>query len=190
MGSKPGKDANGYKHGMFGTLEYNSWQGMKARCHNPKNPAYEDYGGRGIVVCERWRESFKNFYEDMGPAPGPEYSVDRFPDVDGNYEPSNCRWATRVEQNNNTRRNVFVEYQGEKFTFSQLARKVGLNVFTLAHRLESGMSVEEAVKTPLKQEKLYEYKGESKTLRQWSDVLQLPYNVLYQRIEQKGWSVE
>lgn len=75
---------------------------MKARCFNPNVKSYEDYGGRGIIVCPEWRDSFERFYKDMGSRPGPEYSLDR-EDNDGNYESGNCRWATKSEQNANKR---------------------------------------------------------------------------------------
>jgi hypothetical protein len=85
------------------TSEYNSWQGMKQRCYNPKNIRYKHYGGRGIIVCDRWLESFINFFEDMGNKPSAEYSIDRI-NVDGNYELTNCRWATPKEQANNKKK--------------------------------------------------------------------------------------
>jgi len=89
------------KHGMHGTRTYRIWKAMRSRCNNPNVTQYKDWGGRGITVCERWGR-FENFLADMGEAP-PDRSLDRI-DVDGNYEPSNCRWATRLEQAHNTRR--------------------------------------------------------------------------------------
>lgn len=87
-------------HGMSYSVEWRTWHNMRQRCYNQKNKSYQFYGGRGIVVCERWLESFENFFEDMGFRPGAKYSIDRI-NNDGNYEPSNCRWATAYEQNAN-----------------------------------------------------------------------------------------
>ena len=89
------------RRGLGGARTYRIWQNMLNRCRNEKLAAYQNYGGRGISVCERWRNSFAAFVEDMGEAP-PDRSIDRI-NNDGNYEPGNCRWATRKEQNANQR---------------------------------------------------------------------------------------
>lgn len=91
-------------HGATETVEYETWQRMIQRCTNPNSEVFEYYGGRGITVCERWRKSFENFRADMGLRPE-GMSIDR-KDVNGNYEPTNCRWATAIEQRLNQRRMV------------------------------------------------------------------------------------
>ena len=89
-------------HGKCESSEYAAYRGMKQRCYNEEGTAYPGYGGRGITVCPRWLNSVEDFLKDMGPKPSPEYSIDRI-DNDGNYEPGNCRWATKTEQSINQR---------------------------------------------------------------------------------------
>lgn len=122
--------------------EYRSWRMMLNRCLNPNATGFNNYGGRGITVCERWRK-FENFLADMGPRPAGK-SIDRYPDNDGNYEPGNCRWATRQEQNLNTRTTKNAARYGG-FTIRELAQRCGKSIATLRHRLKSGMSIDEAI---------------------------------------------
>jgi hypothetical protein len=121
---------NHLTHGMSDTIEYNAWCSMRQRCENPNTLEYHNYGGRGITVCERWRNSFASFVEDMGPRPSKEYSIDRI-NVNGNYEPSNCRWATKEEQANNKRNRTFVIHNGHLMTLAQKARITGIPQTTL-----------------------------------------------------------
>ena len=90
------------RHGRSGTSEHTAWIQMRQRCSLPNHRAWKDYGGRGVTVCERWLNSFENFFADMGMKPSPKHSIDRV-NNDGNYEPNNCRWATKSEQRRNQR---------------------------------------------------------------------------------------
>lgn len=122
-------------HGKTKTRTYKSWRHMRERCERPKEKRYADYGGRGITVCERWSR-FENFLEDMGEVPL-GMSIERI-DNNGNYEPSNCKWADRVEQGSNKRNNVLIELNGEVLTVAHWSRKTGIGVCTIRARLAAG----------------------------------------------------
>ena len=130
---------------------YRTYAGMKRRCYNINTKGYSNYGGRGINVCSRWlgENGFINFMEDMGEPPGAEDSINRI-DNNGNYEPSNCEWASRDEQANNTRRNVYITYKNETKTVSQWARVLNMKVATLRLRLRK-WSIEKSFTAPLRE---------------------------------------
>lgn len=123
--------------------EESTYRNMKTRCNNPNATGYENYGGRGITVCERWLESFENFYKDMGPRPE-NTSLDRI-DVHGNYDPSNCRWADWETQANNRTDNTILEYNGESKTIHSWAKELGILENTISYRLLRKWSIEEAL---------------------------------------------
>lgn len=135
------------KHGHAKKVDksatYHSWQSMLNRCNNHKHSDYNNYGGRGIIVCKEWYD-FKNFLADMGERPAGT-TIDRI-DGNGNYEPLNCRWATNSQQHNNKRSNHKVNYNGETLTISQLAIKCGIRREKLYYRINKvGLSVEESL---------------------------------------------
>jgi hypothetical protein len=131
----------GRKH----SAEYTTWGGMIKRCTNPKAKSYERYGGRGISVCQRWRDSFVDFYEDVGPKPSNEHSLERI-DNNKNYEPENCRWATGSEQARNTRRNHTLTLSGVTRTLVEWSEITGLKSSTIRMRVSRyGWSVERAL---------------------------------------------
>lgn len=135
-------------HGRTLTPEYRSWRAMKRRCLNPAASQYAYYGGRGITVCDRWRDSFEAFLADMGPKPGPAYSLDRHPDPDGPYAPGNCRWATQGEQVKNSRAVRWLIHDGVTDNVAGWARRVGLPARLIALRLSRDWTVARALTTP------------------------------------------
>jgi hypothetical protein len=135
---------HGYaRHRKESLYMYRTWSNLKQRCLNPKNPLYCNYGGRGIKVCGRWVNSFENFLADVGERP-PGMSINRI-NNDGDYEPANCCWSTRKEQQNNTRFNTILEFQGTRLTLSQWVDRLGIKMSTLCGRLDRGWSVERAL---------------------------------------------
>ena len=131
-------------HQKSGSLEYASWQAMKARCHSPNSNKYYMYGARGIYVCPEWLNSFESFYQDMGPRPSREHTIERLDGSKG-YSPENCIWADKITQQNNMRTNRPITYHGETLNLSQWSRKLGVPATTLINRLgPRGLSVEQA----------------------------------------------
>lgn len=146
-------------HGLHNSPTYKSYYRMKNRCTNKNDKSYSYYGGRGIVICDRWLNSFVNFYSDMGEKPSVNHTIDRI-NNNGNYEPSNCRWATMAEQNSNKRISSAyyqVEYEGEKYTLYDLAKKLNVRYNCFLSRISlRGGNISEAInfKHKIKNKKL------------------------------------
>ena len=132
------------KHGKSETTEYRIWSHMIGRCYNETDHKYPDYGGRGIRVCERWRESFNAFLVDMGPRPSLKHSINRV-DNNADYDLKNCAWATPLEQGQNKRNNVFVVLDGERVVTAEAARRLGVSFSTIYGRTMRGLTHQEAV---------------------------------------------
>jgi len=132
MSTKLRTGSNAFRHGLSGSRIWWCWSNMLVRCNNKNGQAYDNYGGRGVKVCERWSK-FENFYADMKDGYTDKLLLDRV-DNNGNYCKQNCRWATRTEQNNNTRRNRFITFNNQTMTLSQWARNLGIKTSTLGQR--------------------------------------------------------
>lgn len=137
-------------HGLCGTPEYITWAAIKQRCFDQGNAAFRLYGARGISMCSRWfygeggKTGPECFLADMGPKPSPRHSIDRI-DVNGDYEPNNCRWATHKDQANNCRTNVRVSYNGQMMGTRELSKLSGIPADVIGARLRYGWDVERAV---------------------------------------------
>ena len=149
----PSDRARNYRHGYKTagkySPEYSIWMNMRARCNNPKNNRYQTYGARGIRVCESWEADFVNFLSDMGRRPSKDYSLDRI-DNNGNYEPGNCRWATRKEQCRNRTTSRFLTCGGKTQTLAEWGDESGIGTSLLHSRLKRGWSVRKALTEPVR----------------------------------------
>lgn len=117
--------------------EYSIWASMLRRCENPNNQKYNLYGGKGITVCERWHK-FENFIADIGLRPSNKYSLDRYPNNNGNYEPSNCRWAIIDDQNRNLTSNIWLEHNGKRQVLADWSRELKIDSHCISKRLKKG----------------------------------------------------
>ena len=184
------------KHGMRHTRIYKTWCGIKYRCNNPNAYGYENYGGRGIRVCDEWEE-FEPFYKwAMENGYSDDLSIDRI-DVNGNYEPSNCRWVDDKTQANNMRTNIRFEYEGKSMTVAEIADTTGASRKLLYSRLEAGYSIEDSLKyasgeIPRDPPNSYFITWNGKTLNraQWARELGMTESCLRHRLVVAKWSVE
>lgn len=148
-------------HGLSYTPEYRAWQTMRLRCTAPSNPAWADYGGRGITVCAGWLASVEAFVRDMGPKPTPRHELDRENNAGGYWcgkcaecvaagRQPNCRWVLRKTNDRNRRSNRLLEYMGEELALAEWCERLGLPRDTVRKRLEGGWSVAAALETPVR----------------------------------------
>ena len=143
----PKGNKNHLKHGMRYTRLYNIWRSMNQRCYNEKSVNFGRYGARGITVCDEWKEDFQSFHEwAMANGYSEELTIDRI-DVNGNYEPSNCRWSTYKEQANNKRNSRIIECNGVSHTLGEWSEITGIRLATIWERLRKGWSPERALTT-------------------------------------------
>ncbi len=197
-GSTP---THGHTRNRILTPEYRAWQKMKERCLNPKIRFFSHYGGRGIKICSAWINDFTTFFADVGQKPTPKHSLDRR-DNSGHYScgkcdecnrngwPSNCRWATRVEQTNNSRANRNITFNGETLTISQWARKAGMKMATLRFRyVTKGWPFERALSSGLENQKVVTMRGVSKNVQDWARSVGMDPKTVYSRLA-RGWSLE
>lgn len=163
---------------LYRTRFYRIWVQMRQRCKNPKSDSYARYGGRGIKVCERW-DSFENFIEDMYPTYADSLTIER-KNNDGNYEPSNCRWATRDEQANNTSRNRYVTLDGLTLTVTAWAKQLDVNQTRFYGLVKQGMTLEEAV--TYVRDRRYTLNGKTQSLAKWSRELGFDQRTVRKRL--------
>lgn len=170
-------------HGMHRSRVYSQYRQMMQRCYNPNNARYHRYGGRGILVCERWGSSFRNFYADMGDAPEGT-SLDRIDNNKG-YSPDNCRWATAQEQANNRDTNVRIEHDGKSMTIADWARYLNLPYHWIKNRYKRGYAPPELFSKehlPYRKAQTYEYQGKQVTLKELSVLTGTKLQTLYARL--------
>lgn len=181
--------------GASSTRTYSVYHNMKKRCLNKNTPNYRIYGGRGITICKRWLISFKNFLADMGDCPSKEHTIERI-DNNGNYEPTNCKWATRLEQSKNTRRSVKLTFRGETKVAKDWATQLGISEGALKRRLERGWTLEEALTTKHKiaedryhrYAKTITYLGRTQTIKKWAKEIGISKGLLKFRLA--NWSLK
>ena len=163
---------------------------MKARCNNPKHTHYKYYGGRGITVCEEWQhvDKFREWAYNNGYKPG--LTIDRI-DVNGNYEPSNCRWVTMQEQNYNRTDNHLLTYKGETKCLAEWESQLGIDHRTILIRLNNGWTVEQALSTPINNHLTkISYNNQTHTLAEWATITNINVGTLHSRLKILHWSIE
>lgn len=189
---------NHLTHGQSGSREYRIYTGMLTRCYNDHADGFRNYGGRGIKVCDRWQgqDGFKNFLADVGKRPSPKYSLDRYPNNDGDYEPGNVRWATPEQQANNCRTNIRLTIDGSTKTLPEWARLVGISESAAYARFYAGWSQEDCIRKPVDKtagrfigSKMITINGETRSMTEWGKVMGFPPYIIKNRVR-NGWDSE
>ena len=180
-------------HGKTNTPLYHIWCGIRERCYNPNCHAYKDYGGRGITMCQEWYNDFMTFYTwAISNGYDQTLSIDRI-DVNGNYEPCNCRWADRKTQANNKRNNILITYNGKTQNLKQWCEEFNLDYDMIRARYQNpnweNKSDEEILFTPNQKQILITYNNETHTISEWSKITHIRRNVIFDRW-QKGYYEE
>lgn len=177
--------------------EHRCWATMLSRCYNPNRDNYQHYGGRGITVCDEWRNSFAAFFAHVGLKPTPKHSIDRFPNKNGNYEPGNVRWANQSEQCRNQRDNRIITANGESITLAEWAERTGISKDAIRVRLGLGWTPERAISEPVERGRNQfrgcvteiDFQGVSKSISEWAKEIGIPAVTLRRRWAD-GWPVE
>ena len=172
--------------GMKGTSEYKSWYDIKTRCFNPNHKQYSNWGGRGITVCDSWRNSFENFLADMVLKPSPKHSIDRI-DNNGNYSAENCKWSTPKEQANNRNSNRLITIACVTLTIAQWTKEMSFGESVIWKRLENGWSERDAVLTPVHTGRLITDGFKTRTIAEWTTKMGYGRSVIQRRLN-LGWS--
>jgi len=181
---------------------------MIRRCYDENNRSYHSYGARGIRVCQRWKDNFWNYVNDLPKGHSIGLELDRI-DNNGDYEPDNVRWATRAQQSRNRRSNKFIEFDGKTQCVADWAKEIGISQSSLDERLQRGWSLKDALtqpkgarlhnrwdghikkpEKPKRNTKLYDYKKQRLTMKQLSEMSGVPVKLLRKRIDERGWTVE
>lgn len=171
----------GERHNMSNTPEFHAWTEMRRRCRTTNRKGSKHYSLRGITVCDKWQDSFLNFYTDMGKRPSPKHTLER-QDVNGNYEPSNCVWATYKEQANNRTNNYMITINGITKNARQWADEYGIPDTTFWNRIKRGWTGEKLIQDQKQRLNLIEINDEIKSLAQWSKDTGIPESTIRNRI--------
>lgn len=181
-------------HGMSKTIEYTIWRSMHSRCYNKNSSSHKNYGGRGITVCPSWH-NFLTFFQDMGKRPSQHHTIERI-DNNGIYSPENCQWLLRSQQNNNTRRTIYISHNGVTQKLFDWAREHEINPARIRQRLRYGYSFADSIKPKLpqrikkygKHNRLITINGETKCLSQWIKCFGISRATVKTRLK-LGWNV-